>query len=112
MLCRFHPAGKGRFQAARCGSDDYINGVRWQFPLTHAMIWTAMSSQGLTFANGVVADVRWTGGMTDDIRWLNVYVMLLRATRMDLLLLLGLDEKVKAVLENGPPDYVRQKKLL
>ena len=49
------------------GSDDYINVVRWQFPLTHAMIRTAMSSQGLTFANGVVADLRRTGGMTDDI---------------------------------------------
>ena len=90
-------------------SYDYINVVRWQFPLTHAMIRTAMSSQGLTFANGVLADLRRTGGMTDDIWWLNVYVMLSRATRMDLLLLLGLDDRVKALLENGPPDYIREK---
>ncbi len=91
------------------GSYDYINVVRWQFPLTHAMIRTAMSSQGLTFANGVVADLRRTGGMTNDIWWLNIYVMLSRATRMDLLLLLGLDDKVKTLLEDGPPDYVREK---
>ena len=91
------------------GSYDYINVLRWQFPLTHAMVRTAMSSQGLTFAKGVLADLRRNGGMTNDIWWLNVYVILSRATRMDLLLLIGLDEKVKALLENGPPDYVREK---
>ena len=91
------------------GSYDYINVVRWQFPLTHAMVRTAMSSQGRTFAKGVLADLRRNGGMTNDIWWLNVYVILSRATRMDFLLLIGLDEKVKTLLENGPPDYVREK---
>ena len=91
------------------GSYDYINVLRWQFPLTHAMVRTAMSSQGLTFAKGVLADLRRNGGMTNDIWWLNVYVILSRATRMDFLLLIGLDEKVKTLLENGPPDYVRDK---
>ncbi len=91
------------------GSYDYINVLRWQFPLTHAMVRTAMSSQGLTFAKGVLADLRRNGGMTNDIWWLNVYVILSRATRMDFLLLIGLDEKVKTLLENGPPDYVREK---
>jgi len=64
-----------------------------------------MSSQGLTFPSGVVADLRRNGGMTDDIWWLNVYVMLSRATKLDLLLLLGLDEKVKTLLTQGPPKY-------
>ena len=73
------------------------------------MVRTAMSSQGLTFPGGVVADLRRNGGMTDDIWWLNVYVMLSRATRLDLLLLLGLDAKVKALFEQGPPAYVRDK---
>lgn len=86
-----------------------VSVVRWQFPLTHAMVRTAMSSQGRTFPKGVVADLRRTGGMTDDIWWLNIYVILSRATRMDNLLLLGLDDNVQALLEKGPPTYVREK---
>ena len=83
--------------------------TRWQFPLTHAMVRTAMSAQGLTFPDGVVADLRRQGGMTDDIWWLNVYVILSRATSLKNLLLLGLTNKVKELLEAGPPEYVRKK---
>jgi len=83
--------------------------TRWQFPLTHAMVRTAMSSQGLTFPDGVVADLRRQGGMTDDIWWLNVYVMLSRATSLSNLLLVGLTNKVKELLEAGPPEYVKKK---
>ena len=93
-------------------SDGSYRGIavtRWQFPLTHAMVRTAMSSQGLTFPHGIVADLRRAGGMTDDIWWLNVYVMLSRATSLNNLLLLGLTDKVKELLEAGPPKYVRKK---
>ena len=73
------------------------------------MVRTAMSSQGLTFLDGVVADLRRTGGMKDDIWWLNIYVMLSRATRLENLILLGLNDNIKTLLEDGPPTYVREK---
>ena len=61
------------------GSRESIHVTRWNVPLTHAMVRTAMSSQGLTFNGGVIADLRRAGGMADDIWWLNIYVMLSRA---------------------------------
>ena len=83
-----------------------INVSRWQFPLTHAMVRTAQSSQGLTFKKGVLVDLRRAGGMPDDIWWLNVYVMLSRATCLKNLIVLGLTDKVRVLLERGPPTYL------
>ena len=90
------------------GSLEDVHVERWNLPLTHAMVRTAMSSQGLTFSRGVVADLRRAGGMTDDIWWLNLYVMLSRATSLDNLILVGLSDKVKELLEAGPPAYIRK----
>ena len=83
-----------------------IHVVRWNLPLTHAMVRTAMSSQGLTFNSGVIVDLRRAGGMVDDIWWLNVYVMLSRARKLDNLILVGLTTQVKELLEAGPPQYI------
>ena len=44
------------------GSLESIHVTRWNLPLTHAMVRTAMSSQGLTFNKGVIADLRRAGG--------------------------------------------------
>ena len=71
------------------------------------MVRTAQSSQGLTFKKGVVADLRRAGGMTDDIWWLNVYVMLSRAKKLENLILIGLTPKVRELFEQGPPAYIR-----
>ena len=40
------------------GSSESIHVTRWNLPLTHAMVRTAMSSQGLTFNGGAQADLR------------------------------------------------------
>ena len=90
------------------GSLESIHVTRWNLPLTHAMVRTAMSSQGLTFKKGVIADLRRAGGMTNDIWWLNVYVMLSRAKKLENLILVGLTAKVKELFEAGPPAYIRQ----
>ena len=68
-----------------------------------------LSTQGLTLKGGVVADLRRAGGMTDDIWWLNVYVLLSRPTQLSNLILAGLDDKLKNLLEGGPPKYIRAK---
>ena len=54
------------------------------------MVRTAMSSEGLIFNKGVIEDLRRAGVMTDDIGWLNVYVMLSRARMLENPILVGL----------------------
>ena len=56
-----------------CPADINIEGelvpvqvFRWQFPLTHGMIRTAYSAQGLTLEGGVLVDLRRAGGLQDD----------------------------------------------
>ena len=47
------------------------------------------------------------GNIQDDIWWLNVYVILSRATKLENLLLLGLTDDTRKLLEAGPPKYIR-----
>ena len=89
------------------GERENIHVVRWQLPLTHAQVRTAMSSQGLTFPRGVLADVRKKGNMDDDIWWLNLYVMLSRARKLSSLILIGLTDDVRKLMEIGPRKYIR-----
>ena len=89
------------------GADQKIDVTRWQLPLSHALIRTVCSSQGLTFRCGTVIDLRKNFGMTDDIHWLNIYVMLSRPTCLQNMLLLGLDDKILKLLERGPPERIR-----
>ena len=77
--------------------------VRWQFPLTHGMIRTAYSAQGLTLEGGVVVDLRRAGGLKDDDWWLAIYVMLTRARKLENLILLGFSSQVEELLRRGPP---------
>ena len=77
--------------------------VRWQFPLTHGMIRTAYSAQGLTLEGGVVVDLRRAGGLQDDDWWLAIYVMLSRARKLESLILLGFTEQIEELLRRGPP---------
>ena len=90
------------------GSRESIHVTRWNLPLTHAMVRTAMSSQGLTFKKGVIADLRRAGGMANGIWWLNVYVMLSRSKKLDNLILVGLTANARELFEAGPPAYIRQ----
>ena len=53
--------------------------------------------------------MRRAGGMADDIWWLNIYVMLSRARKLDNLILAGLTPQIKEMLEAGPPAYIREK---
>ena len=89
------------------GSLESIHVARWNLPLTHAMVRTAMASQDLTFKKDVIADLRRAGGMTDDIWWLTVYVMLSRARKLENLILVGLTAKIKELFAAGPPAFIR-----
>ena len=57
----------------------------------------------MTLEGGVVVDLRRGGGLTDDDWWLNIYVMLSRARRLENILLLGFSQQVEDLLQRGPP---------
>ena len=60
------------------------------------------ASQGLTLEGGVVIDLRRGGGVLDDDWWLNMYVMLSRARRLENILVLGFLQQVEDLLRRGP----------
>ena len=82
--------------------------VRWQFPLTGRMVRTAYSCQGLTLDGGVIVDLRRGGGLQDEDWWLNIYVMLSRARRLENIILLGFSKQVEDLLKKGPPPRLVQ----
>ena len=81
------------------------------FPLSHACVRTSTACQGKTLRGGVIIDcARRTDGphpMDDDTRWLDLYVMLSRATKSDDLLLLRAPEA--EFLLQGPPKGLQKK---
>ena len=80
--------------------------IRWQFPLTHAKVRTAFSTQGVTLEGGVVLDLRRAGGLQDDDWWLAIYMMLSRARNLKNLILIGFTEQVENLLRRGPPQHL------
>ena len=82
--------------------------LRWQFPLTHRMVRTAYSCQGLTLDGGVIVDLRRAGGLQDEDWWLNIYVMLSRARRLENIILMGWSSQVEDLLKKGPPARLLQ----
>ena len=85
------------------GTQETVEVLRWQFPLTHGMLRTAYAAQGLTLHGGVVADLRRAGGLQDDDWWLTIYVILSRARKLANLILVGFAEQVEELLRRGPP---------
>ena len=85
------------------GQQESVHVIRWQFPLTHGMLRTAYSAQGLTLEGGVVVDLRRAGGLHNDDWWLAIYVMLSRARKLENLILLGFTDQVEELLKRGPP---------
>ena len=88
--------------------------TRVGFTLSHACVRTSTACQGKTLEDGIVVDCgRKEDGahpMDDDTWWLNLYVMLSRATQLDNLLLLRTPDV--SFLSRGPPkDMVRQLKV-
>ena len=85
------------------GESETIQVIRWQFPLTHGMLRTAFSAQGLTLEGGVVVDLGRAGGLEDDDWWLAIYVMLSRARKLENMILIGFSQQVQDLLRRGPP---------
>ena len=80
------------------------------FPMSHANRLTSTGCQGMTLPRGVIIDcARRTDGphpMDDDAWWLDLYVMLSRATKLDDLLLLR--APAAEYLLRGPPKSLQK----
>jgi hypothetical protein len=84
--------------------------VRTGFPLSHGKVVTSTACQGRTYRDGVVVDCgRHDTGLTrleDDAWWLDLYVMLSRATHSDDIILVR--PPPVEFLARGPPADLRE----
>ena len=84
--------------------------TRTGFPISHARVVTSTACQGRTMRDGVIIDCgRLEGGShekEDDDWWLDLYVMLSRATRLEDLLLIRAPEL--SFFAKGPPKTLQK----
>ena len=82
----------------------YIKVQRKQFPLTPAPAMPLYSMQGTTADPGMFAYWFFPQRCSSTVKWLIVYVMLSRPRSLATLTSVGLTEKVRAIIEQGPPE--------
>ena len=82
----------------------YVNVKRKQFPLTPARAMPLYSMQGTTADPGMVAYWFFPQRCSATVKWLIVYVMLSRPRSLATLTSVGLTEKVRGIIEQGPPE--------
>ena len=82
----------------------YINVKRKQFPMMPAPAMPLYSMQGTTAYPGMVAYWFFPQRCTPAIKWLIFYVMLSRPRSLATLKSVGLTDKVRAIIEQGPPE--------
>ena len=76
---------------------------RFQLPLAPAKALSLYSMQGMTADPGLIAHWDIPQRLTDDIKWLIVYVMLSRVRSLDQLRSLGMTTKIRKIIESGAP---------
>ena len=86
----------------------FANVHRRQIPLAPAKVLPLYSMQGLTASPGLVAHWIVPPRLPSDIKWLICYVTLSRVPSLKQLVSIGLSEKIREILENGPPEGVVQ----
>ena len=86
----------------------FANVHRRQIPLAPAKVLPLYSMQGLTALPGLVAHWIVPARLPSDIKWLICYVTLSRVPSLKQLVSIGLSEKIRQILESGPPEGVVQ----
>ena len=82
----------------------YVNVKRLQFPLFPAPAMPLYSMQGTTADPGMFAYWFFPQRCSPSVKWLIVYVMLSRPRSLAKLTSIGLTDKVRAIIEQGPPE--------
>ena len=86
----------------------YINVSRRQLPLAPAKVLPLYSMQGMTANPGLVAHWILPPRLEADIKWLICYVTLSRVPSLKQLVSIGLSDKIREIIEAGPPEGVVQ----
>ena len=86
----------------------FINVKRRQVPLAPARVLPLYSMQGMTATPGLVAHWVVPPRLSSDIKWLICYVILSRVPSLEQLRSVGLSDKIREILESGPPEGVVQ----
>ena len=86
----------------------YVNVKRGQLPLAPAKVLPLYSMQGMTATPGLVAHWVLPPRVASDIKWLICYVTLSRVPSLKQLVSIGLSDKIREVLESGPPEHLVQ----
>ena len=86
----------------------YVNVARRQLPLGPARVLPLYSMQGMTAEPGLVAHWTFPPRLDYDIKWLIGYVILSRVPSLPQLMSIGLSDKIRAIIEGGPPDSLVQ----
>ena len=84
----------------------FISVKRRQVPLAPARVLPLYSMQGMTATPGLVAHWVVPPRLASDIKWLICYVTLSRVPSLKQLVSIGLSDKIREILEGGPPEGV------
>ena len=82
----------------------YVNVHRKQFPLMPALATPLYAMQGTTADPGMLAYWFFPQRCSPTVKWLIVYVMLSRRRSLATLTSIALTDKVRAIIEQGPPE--------
>ena len=77
---------------------------RHQTPIMHEKAASLYALQGTTTDPGLVAHFAMPNRLDGDIKWLIVYVMLSRVRSLEKLASVGLNDKIRKIIEGGPPN--------
>jgi hypothetical protein len=86
----------------------FINVSRRQLPLAPARVLPLYSMQGMTAEPGLVAHWVLPSRLDHDIKWLICYVILSRVPSLKQLVSIGLTDKIREIIEGGPPEGIVQ----
>ena len=82
----------------------FVNVKRCQVPLAPARVLPLYSMQGMTATPGLLAHWVVPPRLSSDIKWLICYVILSRVPSLQQLRSRGLSDKIREILESGPPE--------
>ena len=106
--CKCYP---GLIQVKPKSCDWYYKDNEWatmvkrlQLPIMPEKACNLYGLQGTTAEPGLVAHFEMPQRLDKEIKWLIVYVMLSRVRDLNSLASFGLDDKIRAIIEGGPPE--------